>query len=223
MESQIVLKRRERATLHAKQHPLEVVYRSMMQRCGHWKSGNSNSNIKKRYANRGIKVCEEWRHGFRKFEEWALSHGWEKGLQIDRINNDGDYSPNNCRFVTPKENSNNRETCVLIEYQGERIRLMDFIEIAKSKGIKPFTVRNRIRMGWSSEEILSIENGRKVARAGRRMGHPKFLYEYKGEMLSVPQLAKLSGLSIYGTYNRLFKQKMTVQQLLSTPKRTHKK
>lgn len=148
MGRQNILKERERARLHAKQHPLEVVYRGMMQRCGHWKSGNKRTHIQRRYEYRGVRVCEEWRHGFKKFEAWGLSHGWKKGLQIDRINNDGDYSPSNCRFVTPKENSNNRSNSGVIAYKGES------------------TTKD-------------------------------------------------------GTYHRLVKQGMTVEQLFSTPKRTH--
>ena len=222
MVSQKVIKVRERARLHAKQHPLEVVYRGMMQRCGHWKYGNKREWMQKRYEYRGIKVCEEWRHGFRKFEEWALSHGWQRGLQIDRIDNNGDYSPSNCRFVTPKENSNNRSTSVSVYYQGEMIKLTDFIEIAKSKGINPNTVRARIRLGWSIDEIISIKNGRKYEREGRRMGNPRFLFEYKGKIFTISQLAKLSGLSKSATYNRLVRRKMKVEQLFSIPKRTHK-
>lgn len=221
MGRQNILKERERARLHAKQHPLEVVYRGMMQRCGHWKSGNKRTHIQRRYEYRGVRVCEEWRHGFKKFEAWGLSHGWKKGLQIDRINNDGDYSPSNCRFVTPKENSNNRSNSGVIAYKGESIRLIDFIEIAKTKGIKPSTVRSMIRMGWKVEEILSIENGRKCEREGRRMGNPKYLFNCNGELLTIAQLAKLAGLSKYGTYHRLVKQGMTAEQLFSTPKRTH--
>lgn len=62
------------------------------------------------YGGRGIEVCEEWR-GFDKFlnfYEWAYSNGYEEGLQLDRIDYDGNYSPENCRWVTPTENSRNQ-------------------------------------------------------------------------------------------------------------------
>lgn len=64
----------------------------------------------KDYGARGIYVCDEWtgRGGLANFVSWALANGYERYLQIDRIDNDGPYSPDNCRFVTPKQNTNNR-------------------------------------------------------------------------------------------------------------------
>lgn len=57
-----------------------------------------------RYGGRGIMVCDEWLHSFEKFKEWSISNGYEDGLQIDRIDNDGNYEPNNCRWVTREKN-----------------------------------------------------------------------------------------------------------------------
>lgn len=62
----------------------------------------------KDYGGRGIKICNEWVNDFKAFHDWATTHGWESGLEIDRQNNDGHYEPGNCRFVTPKVNSQNR-------------------------------------------------------------------------------------------------------------------
>lgn len=60
-----------------------------------------------RYGGRGIKVCDEWRK-FIPFYEWCIKNGLADGLHLDRIDNDGNYCPQNCRFVTPKENANNK-------------------------------------------------------------------------------------------------------------------
>lgn len=78
------------------------MWQTMKQRCE-----NPKREKYEAYGGRGISVCEEW-HDSRKFVEWALSHGYKEGLQLDRIDNDGDYEPDNCRWVSPKENSRNR-------------------------------------------------------------------------------------------------------------------
>ena len=69
------------------------------------------------YGGRGVTVCDEWLN-FEPFLAWALDAGWQKGLDLDRIDNDGDYTPNNCRFVTRRENINNRRKTTLITVDG---------------------------------------------------------------------------------------------------------
>lgn len=83
-------------------HPLYNVWSSMRKRCS-----NSNHKSWARYGGRGIKVCKTWQNS-KTFIAWALAHGWQQGLQLDRRNNDGNYSPQNCRFVTAKTNAQNR-------------------------------------------------------------------------------------------------------------------
>ena len=84
-------------------HPLYAVYHSMKGRCE-----NQNNSDYDRYGGRGIKVCDEWRNDLKKFYDWCIKNEWNKGLEIDRIDNDGNYCPENCRFVTTLENSHNR-------------------------------------------------------------------------------------------------------------------
>ena len=82
------------------------IWLAMKQRC-------KNPNFKqwKDYGGRGISVCKEWneKHGFDAFYEWAISNGYSDELEIDRIDNDGNYCPENCRWVTHKVNMNNRK------------------------------------------------------------------------------------------------------------------
>jgi len=65
---------------------------------------NKNNPEYKRYGIRGIKVCEEWDKSYKKFYDLAIKNGYKKGLQLDRINNNGDYCPENCQWITNKEN-----------------------------------------------------------------------------------------------------------------------
>lgn len=85
-------------TVHGfRYHPVYDVWSNMKTRC---LSDNKN------YGGRGIKICNEWLD-ITNFIKWAEENGWKQGLQIDRIDNDGNYCPENCRFVTSKENINN--------------------------------------------------------------------------------------------------------------------
>jgi hypothetical protein len=86
----------------------------MKQRCY-----NEKNKRYKNYGDRGIEVCDEWMNP-KTFIEWCLDNGWKKGLTIDRRDNDGDYVPENCRFVTHKENSLNNRLIISTNTSGYR-------------------------------------------------------------------------------------------------------
>ena len=91
-------------TTHNKTHTkLYHVYHGMKQRCYYLKHKYYDF-----YGGRGIKICNEWLTDFMNFYNWSIDNGYKEGLTIDRINNNGNYEPNNCRWITMKEQSKNR-------------------------------------------------------------------------------------------------------------------
>lgn len=105
------------------------------------------------YGERGISVCEEWlgKDGQKNFREWAVNNGYEKGLTIDRIDNNKGYSPDNCRWVTAKEQSYNRRSNKLITIHG---KTQTVTEWAKEAGIPIGTLQNRLKYGWEEDRLL---------------------------------------------------------------------
>lgn len=103
-------------------------WQAMKQRCY-----NKNNPKYKRYGGRGISVCEEW-IDIKGFAEWALSNGWKQGLTLDRINNDGNYCPKNCHWVSVSENSRKKCTTKIDIITAQEIRSRineDWEELAK--------------------------------------------------------------------------------------------
>lgn len=107
------------------------MWQSMKARCE-----NPNRPKFKDYGNRGIEVCEEW-HDAGEFAKWAFANGYKKGLQIDRIDNNAGYSPDNCRFVTPKQNSRNRRNTKFLTINGETKCVAEWCETIN---VSQFTV-----------------------------------------------------------------------------------
>ncbi len=131
-------------------HPLYIKMESMKGRC--YREKNSKFYM---YGARGITICEEWldlETGFVSFYEWCLANNWEKGLEIDRIDNNGPYAPWNCRFVTGKQNCRNTRRNKHITVFGETLSVPEAVEKYSSLGYH--TVRGRINTGWDPEEAL---------------------------------------------------------------------
>jgi len=101
----------EKQTKHGlRKHKLYGVWIGMKKRCQ-----NKNEKCYKHYGGRGITVCKEWKTEFIIFYKWALKNGYQEGLEIDRINNSGNYEPKNCHFVTHAENCQNRRKRMIIK------------------------------------------------------------------------------------------------------------
>lgn len=130
-------------------------WRNMKDRCL-----NPKNSHYKNYGGRGIKVCKKWLNDFKAFQEWAMTNGYKDNLTIDRKNNDGGYNPKNCRWVTQKQNCNNKSNNHLLTYNGET---KNIIKWAQQYNIKYETLRCRVEYyGWSAEKALNapIAKGR---------------------------------------------------------------
>ena len=111
----------------------------------------------KYYGGRGITICDEW-NDFATFHVWALSHGYTDVLSIDRVDNDGDYCPENCRWVPMKEQFKNTRNCKHYEHGGEK---RTHNEWARLLGINPSSLTERIRRhGLAYALSAQKQNGR---------------------------------------------------------------
>lgn len=120
----------------------------MKQRCN-----NPNQKKYKNYGARGICLCDDWQNNFKSFFDWAISNGYKHGLTIDRINVNGNYEPNNCRWVTQKVQQNNRSNNHLIKSSNGTVKtLAEWSEQAK---VTEDALARRIKNGMSVEEAIS--------------------------------------------------------------------
>ena len=125
------------------------IWKNVMARCLWTHKDGRNF---RRYKERGITVCDEWKV-FEVFLKWSLDNGYRNGLTIDRINNDGPYSPENCRWATRREQSNNTSSNHYITFNGKTLSIADW---SRETGIRASTIQSRIvRCGWTEEKALT--------------------------------------------------------------------
>jgi hypothetical protein len=125
--------------------------------CKLWRSLKHRTSEKgidrHRYFDRGITVCEEWKNNWFSFREWALTNGYKKELQIDRIDNNKGYSPDNCRFVTQFENQANRECTAKVSIDGTNVALTEVLRKLRKEENYHLVVA-RIKRGWDHKRAI---------------------------------------------------------------------
>lgn len=127
------------------------VWGSMKKRCD-----NEKYHGYADYGGRGIKVCNEWSESFESFLEWALSNGYAEGLEIDRFpNNDGNYEPTNCRWVTPSKNGQNKRNNRNVDAFGERKCVTEWLRDPRCIVKKKATLFWRLCQGWNPEIAMT--------------------------------------------------------------------
>lgn len=122
-------------------------YRQIIRRCY-----NKNSKSYPDYGGRGIVMCKEWRISFMAFYEWALISGYCKGLTIERVNNNKNYEPFNCKWITKSLQSRNRRSNHPVTFNGQTKLI---VEWAEEYGISYRLLYKRLRMGWPLQKSLN--------------------------------------------------------------------
>lgn len=129
-------------------NPLYYVYTAMISRCH-----NPNNPSYSRYGAIGRLVCEEWRNDIDSFFNWAYANGYQKGLTLDRIDNEKGYSPENCRWVDRYVQQNNMRRNHFISINGETHSISEW---ARLVNIPKGRIVNRLKRGWSEEDAVFL-------------------------------------------------------------------
>lgn len=135
--------------VHNKSHtPLYGVWNNMKNRCT-----NIHDKSYKNYGGRGISICEEWKNSFQCFYDWSIKNGYKEGLTIERIDNDGNYCPENCKWIIKGEQVNNRRNNQFYTYQGKTQTLGQW---CKELNLDYGRIHGRITYGnWTFERAIS--------------------------------------------------------------------
>lgn len=148
-------KNKDQKGLTMEEPRLYNIWTGMIHRCE-----NPERTKYKDYGGRGISVCDEW-HEFPAFVEWARQSGYEEGRTIDRINVNGNYNPDNCRWATNQQQSNNKRNSVLIECEGICATAKQWADLV---GMSQYTIYEWVRVGgiaYAAERITEkIRNGK---------------------------------------------------------------
>ena len=134
-------------------HPLYCVWKNMKKRCN-----NPNASEYENYGRRGISVCKEWSENFKNFYDWAINNNWSKELTIDRIDVNGNYCPENCRWANIKTQMNNMTKNHYVEYNGNTYTLSTLSEYLNIPyNIVRYRLSNR---KWTVKQLINYYNDR---------------------------------------------------------------
>lgn len=178
-------------------HPLYRVRNAMVGR-----TTNPKNKRYCLYGARGIKVCKEWLDSKTAFFDWALSNGYKKGLSLDRIDNNGDYCPENCRFVTQKEQNRNTRRNNNLTLNGTTMCINDW---AKRLGFSRASgLRTRLKNGWTLEKTLSTKANEKTN---------KHYFLLNGKKIHLSELCRQTGFNMFNYYARKRKGKKEIKDI----------
>jgi len=131
----------------ANKERLYEIWKNAKRRCY-----DKNNKRYEFYGGKGVAVCEEWKNDYLKFRDWAMSNGYQELLSIDRIDNDGNYEPGNCRWATVEEQMNNQSRNRMLTYEGKTKTMSQW---AKKLDITYGAINHRVQRDWSMERIAN--------------------------------------------------------------------
>jgi hypothetical protein len=176
---------------------LSSIHYNMMRRC-YDESNNQYHN----YGGRGITVCEEWKI-VSVFREWAEVNGYGEHLTIERIDNNGNYCPENCTWISKEAQANNKQNSLWITYKGETKILKHWADIT---GINYNTLKDRFNTGWDTEKALTtpaLEND--------------VIITYKGKDKTLAEWAKHLGIPYNTLYSRIQTKGWDIERAFTEP------
>jgi hypothetical protein len=146
---------RDRITTHGlSRSKTYAIWATMIQRCH-----NPNYHEHENYGGRGISVSSRWCAAFESFLE-DMGEAPD-GMEIDRIDNDGNYEPGNCRWATKKQNSRNKRTNHFLEHDGRRLTVVEWVEVT---GLPESTIRGRLQLKWPDAKVLTQPVRKRVTK-----------------------------------------------------------
>lgn len=181
---------------------LNKVWHNMKRRC----YDNKNESYKD-YGGRGIKICDEWLNDYNVFEKWAFDNGWNENnlyengrniLTIDRIDNNGNYEPSNCRIITNAQQQYNKRTNIHIKYK-DKDYTVD--ELSKKLKLPKTTITSRFRRNSDLDKPYFDKK--------------EYYFNYNNKNYSLTELVKISGLNRSTLYKRLVKLKWDVEKAIN--------
>ena len=179
---------------------LSSIYHNMKTRCT-----NPNYDKYSYYGGKGISICKEWYDSYEAFEKWAIENGYDDAMTIDRIDVDGDYTPENCRWVSRKAQANNRTNNHLLTY---RNKTMTIAEWSEETNISESAIRQRISAGWSVDKALTEP-------VHKTNGNRFITYNNKTQRLH--EWAKELGIKYNTLQSRIDIHHWTIEKAFTTP------
>ncbi len=180
-----------------KETRLYGIWRNMKSRCT-----NPNKPDYQYYGKQGISFCEEW-NDYATFKNWAINNGYADNLSLDRKNGAGNYCPENCRWVTIKEQQNNKKNNHVLEFNNESHTISEWAQILKiDRGL----IKDRILAGWTVERALT-----------EPVNPVKKEITFNGETHSWTEWSEITGIPRRILYNRYNDMHWSIEDTLTKP------